>query len=191
MPIASKSRTWRIIPSSNIRRAIRPPPDTHGIASRDVLTVRSIEASGIAALGNRSIEGRAPARGRLPSRAFSTLARRRLDPGQCERIQKSGMSIYMMSDDDVCIIRRSRRFLLRLPRHRWSYRPRCGAFLLLPANSKSAPAGTDDLSIGSGFQFADGLEAVRRRLQRAVDIGWAMRRGQEHIVLGMKERAVA
>jgi hypothetical protein len=94
----------------------------------------------------------------------------------------------MMSDDDVRIIRRSRRFLLRLPRHRWSCRPRCGAFLLLPANS---PIDADDLSIGSRIQFVDGLEAVRRRLQRLVDIGWAVRRGQEHIVLGVKERAVA
>jgi hypothetical protein len=101
------------------------------------------------------------------------------------------MSIYMMPDDDVgIIIRRSRRFLLRLPRHRWSQSPRCGAFLLVPANPKSAPDAAD-LSIGSCFQFADGLEALRRRLQRLVDIGWAMRQGQEHIVLGMKERAVA
>jgi hypothetical protein len=98
----------------------------------------------------------------------------------------------MMPDDDVgIIIRRSRRFLLRLPRYRWSQRPRCGAFLLMPANPKSGPVDTDDLSIGSRFEFADGLEAVRSRLQRLVDIGWAMRCGQEHIVLGMKERAVA
>jgi len=42
------------------------------------------------------------------------------DPAQYERSQKGGMSIQMMLDDDVRIIRRSRRFLLRLPRHRWS-----------------------------------------------------------------------
>ena len=57
--------------------------------------------------------------------------------------------------------------------------------------SKSAPADAGDLSIGSRFQVADGLEAVRRGLQRLVDIGRAMCQGQEHIVLGMKERAVA
>jgi hypothetical protein len=43
----------------------------------------------------------------------------------------------------------------------------------------------------SHFQVADGLEAMRGRLQRLVDIGCAMRRGQEHVVLGMKERAMA
>jgi len=55
----------------------------------------------------------------------------------------------------------------------------------------SDPVDADDLSIGSRFHFADGFEAVRSRLQRLVDIRWAMRQGQEHIVLGVKERAVA
>jgi hypothetical protein len=57
--------------------------------------------------------------------------------------------------------------------------------------SQIAPVDTGDLSIGSRFQSANGLETVRSRLQRLVDIGGAMRGGQEHIVLGMKECAVA
>jgi hypothetical protein len=57
--------------------------------------------------------------------------------------------------------------------------------------SQIAPVDAGDLSIGSRFQFANGLETVRSRLQRLVDIGWAMRQGQEHIVLGVKECAVA
>jgi hypothetical protein len=57
--------------------------------------------------------------------------------------------------------------------------------------SQIAPVDAGDLSIGSRFQFANGLETVRSRLQRLVDIGGAMRGGQEHIVLGMKECAVA
>ena len=61
----------------------------------------------------------------------------------------------------------------------------------MPANPNSPPVDTDDLSIGSRFQIVDGLEAMRSRLQRLVDIGGAMRQGQEHIVLGMKECAVA
>ena len=98
------------------------------------------------------------------------------------------MLIHMMPDDDVgIIIRRSRRFLLRLPRHRWSQRPRCGAFLLMNESQNSS----DDLSIGFRVQFPDGREAVRSCLQRLVDIGWAVRQGQEHVVLGMEERAVA
>jgi hypothetical protein len=43
------------------------------------------------------------------------LIRCGLDPGQCERSQKGGMSVYMMSDDVVGIIRRSRRFLHDCP----------------------------------------------------------------------------
>jgi len=31
--------------------------------------------------------------------SFSEPARRLIDPGQCERSHKSGMSIYMMPDD--------------------------------------------------------------------------------------------
>jgi len=60
--------------------------------------------------------------------------------------------------------------------------------IFIDANPKSVPVGAGDLSIGSRFQFTDGLEAVQGRLQRLVDIGWAMRQGQEHIALGMKER---
>jgi hypothetical protein len=94
----------------------------------------------------------------------------------------------MMPDDDVRIIGDLAVFSQDCPAIAG---PPCGAFLLLPANPKSAPVNADDLSIGSRFQFTDGLETVRGRLQRLVDIGWAMRQGQEHIVLGMKERAVA
>ena len=44
-----------------------------------------------------------------------------------ERVQ----DIYhMMPDDDVRIIRRSRRFLLRLPRYRWSKTALRGIFML-------------------------------------------------------------
>jgi len=66
-----------------------------------------------------------------------------------------------------------------------------GHFYGCPQNPKPAPVDTNDLSIGSRFQLADGLETMQSRLQRLVDIGWAMRQGQKHIVLGMKERAVA
>src|SRR6187399_971090 len=46
------------------------------------------------------------------------------------------------ADDDVgIIIRRSRRFLLRLPRHRWSQRPRCGVFFI---DAPPAPFDIDD-----------------------------------------------
>jgi hypothetical protein len=34
-------------------------------------------------------------------------------------------------------------FSPRLPRHRWSHRRCCGAFLSMPANAKSAPADAD------------------------------------------------
>ena len=64
-----------------------------------------------------------------------------------------------------------------------------GHFYWCP-QSQIAPV-DDDLSIGSRFQLADGLETVRSCLQRLVDIGRAMRQGQEHIVLGMEERAAA
>ena len=49
----------------------------------------------------------------------------------------------------------------------------------------------DVLEFESHLQLADGLEAMRSRLQCFVDIGCAMRRRQKHIVLGMKERAMA
>ena len=72
-----------------------------------------------------------------------------------------------------------------------SLRRRAPARSPVRPRSFSAPVDADDLSIGYRFHFADGFEAVRSRLQRLVDIRWAMRQGQEHIVLGVKERAVA
>ena len=100
------------------------------------------------------------------------------------------MSIYMMSDDVVVgIVRRSRRFLQDCPATLVAKTALRGIFVM-PANFISALV-DEDLSIGSRVELADGLEAVRGRLQRLVDISWAMRRGQEHIVLGMKERAMA
>lgn len=99
--------------------------------------------------------------------------------------------IYMMPDEDVgIIIRRSRRFLLRLPRHRRSKTALRGIFVIVaqfPKRPRSAPA---TLPAGFRFQLADGLEAVRGRLQRLVDIGGSVSRRQKHVVLGMKERPV-
>jgi|EndMetStandDraft_4_1072995.scaffolds.fasta_scaffold94882_2 hypothetical protein len=63
--------------------------------------------------------------------------------------------------------------------------------LVMPTNSTSALADAEDLSIGSRLELADSLETVRGGLQRLIDIGRAMRQGQKHIVLGMKERAMA
>jgi len=46
------------------------------------------------------------------------------------------------------------------------------------------------LPLEPAIQVADGLESMRCRFQSLVDIGGAMRRGQEHVVLGMKEGTV-
>jgi hypothetical protein len=63
----------------------------------------------------------------------------RFDPAQCERRAMGGIFIHMMSDDDVrIIIRRSRRFLLRLPRIAGRKGPRGGAFLLPEASSAAS-----------------------------------------------------
>lgn len=97
----------------------------------------------------------------------------------------------MMLDDDVrIIIRRSRRFLLRLPRHRRSKTALRGIFIWSWPVPKAAAVCAGDLAAGFRFQRTDGLEAVRGRLQRLVNIGGAMRRRQKHVVLGMKERPV-
>jgi hypothetical protein len=61
----------------------------------------------------------------------------RFDPAQCERRAMGGIFIDMMSDDDVrIIIRRSRRFLLRLPRIAGRRTARRG--ILLPEASSAA-----------------------------------------------------
>lgn len=40
------------------------------------------------------------------------------------------------------------------------------------------------------FQLAHGLEAMRCRFERLVDVGGTVRRRQEHVVLGVEESAV-
>ena len=52
-------------------------------------------------------------------------------------------------------------------------------------------SGWQALLLGSRIQLADGPESLLCRFQRLVDIGGTMRRGQEHVVLGMEEGAVA